>query len=246
MDLKLKISPEATPDLGSQSGIPDLGLDLGLLQVPPARGRKPASIASSFLRDLAPEDILDLSGEICWESETPSIQKLKHSHHNLARLMAQGLPGSELSLITGFSPSRISILKHDPAFAELVVYYAEQVEEVFVNVHERLATVGMDALQELQDRLETEGESFSTKELLDTIGVTLDRGGYGPKSIVQHNIGGGLYDILDIIKKEVDSRQNGNIKTLVPLSASPDTGPPMGGASNLEADPNPAPSREGD
>lgn len=206
----------------------ELGLELGLgfepkAVVPHAKGRMAAQVECSFLREIEPGDLLDLGGGGWGElgSETPSLQKLKHSHHNLARLLAQGLPAAEVSLVTGYSASRISILQHDPAFAELIVYYAEQVEEVFVNVHERLAAVGMDALQELQDRLESEGEGFSVKELLDTIGITLDRSGFGPKSIVQHDLGGGVHELLEVIKKEVDSRQNGNIKTLVTQKHAP-------------------------
>ncbi len=235
----LNIDLELLPDLG-------LGPDLGLRPtVPPARGRRPAPLSAVVSRPLTGEDVLNL-GTADWGSAPPSIQKLKHSHHNLARLLAQGLPGSEVSLITGYSPSRISILQHDPAFAELMVYYVEQVEEVFVNVHERLATVGMDALQELQDRLESEGEDFSVKELLDTIGITLDRGGYGPKSIVQHDLSGGVHELLEVIKKEVDSRQNGNIKTLVTRQApSADHRTPVGRTLELEANNDTKGPREG-
>lgn len=187
---------------------------------PPARGRKALPLSVHYVRDLDEEDILHLIQQPEGDMATPSIQQLKHSHHNLARLLAEGVSGAECSLITGYSPSRISILKHDPAFAELLVYYAEQQKEIFVNVHERLATVGLDALQELQRRLEEDGESFSTKELLDTLGVTMDRAGYGPKSTVTHNLGGGMAEILDIVKKEVDTRQDGKIKPLNPQTIS--------------------------
>lgn len=214
--------------------------------VPPSRGRRPAPLSFSYVRDLGEQDILLLIQNPSRDVTTPSIKRLKTSHHNLARLLASGTTQAEASLITGYSPSRISILLHDPAFSELMAYYAEQTKEIYVNVHQRLADVGTMALEEIQERLEEQPEKFSTKELLDTLAATLDRGGYGPKSTIVHQQGGGISDILDQIKAEA-ARRNENIKTLdvAARRAEASPGPGMGNPTTLPTLDNPGREGEG-
>lgn len=101
--------------------------------------------------------------------KTPAVGKIRQSHHALARLMAEGRKGVEIAAITGYSQSRISILKGDPAFAELVQYYSGQVEGKFMDVHERLAALQGDAVQELHSRLDEEPEKVSNQELMEII-----------------------------------------------------------------------------
>jgi len=78
-------------------------------------------------------------------------------------------------MITGYSPSRISILQADPAFAELVAYYATQAEQVYLDVHQRLAALGIASMDELQERLESDPESFKNRELMSLVELTMDR-----------------------------------------------------------------------
>lgn len=206
--------------------IDDLDLRNLDLRVPPSRGRKAHPLSHSYIRDLEESDIRTLIIAAPRDVDTPAIQKLKHSHHQVARLLAEGRPGTEVSLITGYSQSRISILKHDPAFQELMNYYVGLTEEVYLNVHERLASLGMDALQELQERLEEDPDKFSNKELLDTVAATMDRAGFGPKSTQVHEHNFSFDSLLDAVKDEVRNRQNGTVTT-------------------LDARPNPARSQEG-
>jgi len=189
----------------------------GGLQPPPARGRKPTA-AVSYVRDLNESDIKAL-----WDlpegglgSTTPALQHIKSSHHMLARVLADGKNGNEAALITGYSISRISILQKDPSFANLVQYYKTQVEKCFVNVYERLASLGIDSLEELQRRLDENPDGFTLNQLMELAELTLDRSGAGPttKNTHQHLVA--LVDArqLDQIKDEVKRREGGNIITI--------------------------------
>lgn len=192
----------------------DLDLDLTGLTVPASRGRNKVELQYSYLRDIGTEDVKVLLEAPDRGIETPSLLKLRTRHHHLARLLAEGLSNAECQLITGYSPARISILKNDPAFADLVEYYSEQVKEVYINVHQRLAGLGLDVLEELQQRLEEKPESFTHTELRQLMETSMDRGGYGPKSTQVHEVGGNLSELLTAVKEEVRNKQNGRIKTL--------------------------------
>lgn len=95
------------------------------------------------------------------------IKTLRASHHNLAQLLARGIPDNEVSLITGYSPSRISILKSDPSFAEILASYREIREHVFVDTLERMKILGLSTLDELQERLETVPDKWTNRELME-------------------------------------------------------------------------------
>ena len=156
-----------------------------LMKVPPSRGRKPAPLEMSILRPLNESDVEDMViGKGVGLPTTP-IAKLRHSHHMLARLLAEGRPNSEAALVTGYSPSRISILKNDPAFKELIEYYKGQVEQQYVNVHERLAALGLSTIDELAERLEANPDDFTARELMELAALTLDRAGHGPTAKTQ-------------------------------------------------------------
>lgn len=106
---------------------------------------------------------------------TSPLSRLRNSHHMLARLLAEGRGNSEAALVTGYSPSRISILRGDPAFASLVEYYSTQVEAKYLDVHERLAMLGLSSVDELQERLENDPDSYSNKDLMALAEFALDR-----------------------------------------------------------------------
>ena len=134
------------------------------------------------LRLITDEDL----GEGGSGAATPALQNLRPSHHTLARLMAKGLKQVDVSAITGFSQSRISILKRDPAFGELLEHYAGQVEAVNVELLEKVKLLAGDALAELHGRLDTDPEGFSNGALLELVKASLDRSGVGPKAQVEH------------------------------------------------------------
>lgn len=126
-------------------------------------------------RILDESDLGELVSPSTLNSAPAPLQRLRSTHHRLAQLVAEGMKAAEISLITGYSQSRISILKSDPAFQELVSHYENQKDAVFLDVQERLADLGLTATEELRERLEESPESFTVKELLEVQASALDR-----------------------------------------------------------------------
>lgn len=209
---------------------------------PPSRGRRASECSIQKTRDLNESDI-----ELLWKggavpTSVNQLLKLRTSHHMLARLLAEGKREGECSLITGYTPSRISVLKQDPSFIELMAYYKDQVAEVYVDVHSRLAVLGLSSMEELADRLEENPDQFKNRELMDLVQLTMDRSGNGPTSKVQHSFGVSS-ETLSKIKDLVDGRQNGTVRTLTPPDNSgaeerlADTGQPILDNAPLEGVP---------
>ena len=158
--------------------------------VPPGRGRRPAPILYNVTRHLSETDIASL-----WEARkdgsTPKLQTLRYNHHLLAKAVASGKSLIECSNLTGLSGPRISDLKNDPAFQELVSYYAEELNEVYIDVHQRMAALGTSVLEELAERFESDPDKFTKRELMDLFTTMADRsiatakGGPTPQQAIQ-------------------------------------------------------------
>lgn len=149
--------------------------DLTNLAIGSARGRRAAPLSMSVVRELNAADLeLILNPPPQGITATP-LSKLRHSHHMLARLLAEGRKPGECAMMTGYSPSRISILQNDPAFQELISYYKDNVEAKYLDVHERLAALGLSSLDELQERLENNPEDFKNRELMELAEFAMDR-----------------------------------------------------------------------
>lgn len=152
--------------------MPEL-LDLSSLGLLPSGGAKPLQL--SVARQLAPDDISALASAPVGSAPS-EIAKIGHRHHELAKALAEGkLTQTQIGNLLGFSSSRISILKNDPAFAELVEHYRKVTEAVFVDAQERLKNLGLAAMEELEDRLETKPEEFTKRELLEILGDAFER-----------------------------------------------------------------------
>lgn len=145
------------------------------LAIPPARGRVAKALDMDFVREIGEPDIEALQNP--GQAVTPGtkLASIRHSHHQAARLLAGGTPAVEVGLITGYSQSRLSILQRDPAFRELMEYYGSQVDAKYLDVHERLASLGLSTLDEIQERLEAKPDSISTPQLLQIAEFALDR-----------------------------------------------------------------------
>jgi len=149
--------------------------DLSDLTIPSARGRAKVDAGFSYVRDLNGGDVEMLLNPPAQGLETSPIKAIRHQHHLLARLLAEGRKAVEASAITGYSQSRISILQNDPAFKELLVYYKENVKAIYLDVHERLAVLGISSVEELQARIEETPEKFTSGQLVDIATMAFDR-----------------------------------------------------------------------
>jgi hypothetical protein len=168
---------------------------------PPGKGRRPAPILYGPPRPLSEADIASM-----WDRQAdgakaiPRIKTLRYNHHLLAKAVASGKSLLECSQMTGLTGSRISDLKNDPAFQELVSFYAEELHEVYVDVHQRMAALGTSVLEELTERFDAEPEKFTKRELMDLFTTMADRsiptakGGPSPQQglSIGGNAGSGL------------------------------------------------------
>jgi hypothetical protein len=166
---------------------------------PPGKGRRPAPIHYGPPRALTEADIASM-----WERQAegakgiPRIKTLRYNHHLLAKAVASGKSLLECSQMCGLTVGRISDLKNDPAFQELVSFYAEELNEVYVDVHQRMAALGTSVLEELQERFEAEPEKFTKRELMDLFTTMADRsiatakGGPNPQQVIATGNGAGL------------------------------------------------------
>lgn len=119
----------------------------------------------------------------------PTPQKLRDSHHMVARLTAAGNKPGEVAALTGYTRERITSLLASPAMEELVAQYRLKVDEAFVENQDTffaLATSNMlaaerhisDAIAEAEDA----GELIPIRTALAISRDAADRFGYGKKS----------------------------------------------------------------
>lgn len=168
-------------------------------------GRAASPPSAELLRPLAEADLVLLSQEK--GSKPPPLKRIRDRHHALARLLASGKSEGECAAILGYDISRVSILKGDPAFAELLHFYRTNVEAEYLSLHEQLAGVSADALILLREKLEEEGEKLSVAQLLEITRLGADRTGHGPSQTVQQNVNINLADRLQRATERVRARQ---------------------------------------
>lgn len=116
---------------------------------------------------LVPEDLIGL-GE---QQPRPSvIKRLRDHHHLVARMVAEGRRTGEIARETGLCLSRVSILKSDPAFQQLVEMYRinlNQLQELaFYDCERKRALLKANAYDHLNERYEDEPENITPAEAL--------------------------------------------------------------------------------
>jgi hypothetical protein len=146
--------------------------------VPRTRGRPAKDEDVAVVRELTRDDLVATLGS---KGTLPlRIGKLRDRHHALARALASGMPDYEAALLTGYDAARVSVLKSDPTFQDLVTFYRSTVNDAYADMHDRMASLGRDVVEEFHSRLEDAPDSLPTALLLDTIKIIADRTGHAP------------------------------------------------------------------
>jgi len=195
--------------------------------VAPVKGMLPKQLSAEYLRDLVAEDLVELRKHELPTSQPQPVAKIRPSHHLLAQLLAGGKHTDiEVAAITGYTTSRISILKKDPAFKDLMAFYQKQVVEAFGDVVEKFKRLTTDALAVAQERLDESPEMISTKDLVSLITVAGDRAGFNPttKKQVSHIVLTAAD--IDAMKKEYGGEVINGESTQGFTEAQEDTGAP--------------------
>lgn len=152
---------------------------LAELNLGSARGgkRRPGPLLVEVVRSLSEGDLPLLLAPPSVAAKRVQVAQLRHSHHQLAQLLARGTEQAEAALITGYAPATISrLVTQDRAFGELLVHYRIEREAVFVDVLERMKVLGLSTLDELQARLEDDAEGWSRRELMEMAELMLVKG----------------------------------------------------------------------
>lgn len=122
------------------------------------------------------------------------LKAIRNTHHRLAQLLAMGMDETKAAVLCNYSVTRVSILKNDPAFAELLNYYAGQVEVEWADFVSTAKELSVDFLGHLQQQLDESPEKFTPSLTLEAIKTLADRSGNAPVAravnvSVQTNLG---------------------------------------------------------
>ncbi len=205
----LPVTSPSGPDDGSEAATGELltEIDLGS-----GRGRHPEKppVLVEVIRSLTVEDLPVLLQRAA-PSSAPAgarpLVRLRHSHHQLARLIAQGVEQTEIALITGYHPAYITNIQQDPQFSELVATYAGERELAFVDVLERMKTLGLTCLEELQERIALSPEKWSHREMMELAELLLikpQRAGQGASQSA-NGAGPAVSINVKFVKSDADS-----------------------------------------
>ena len=128
------------------------------------------------------------------------VKKIGHRHHHLARCLASGMTRMEAALATGYCVGRITMLKNDPLFQDLMAFYQKTKQDVFVDTAQYLSDLTNEAINELRSRIDEAPEKISNKDLIKALQIASDRSGFGPTK-TQQNINISLADKMREAKR---------------------------------------------
>lgn len=172
------------------------------------KGRAAKAIAAVEVRHLTEDDLVLLNDER--GVKAPALKRLGERHHALARCLASGMTEGNAAITCGYDASRVSVLKADPAFRELLEFYREDVHSKYLDMHQVLAGLSVDAAMELRARLEDDMEAEEKKipvgQLIELTKLGADRTGFGPQSS-QLNVNVDMAGRLQAARERVASRK---------------------------------------
>ena len=168
--------------------------DLDNLHIPETLKQITPIITCTIEGILEPEDIRRLLVPTVGDGGPPpslhvepedlnDLKKIREKHHSLARAVASGIPQGMAGRICGYSESYVSVLLGSPAIKELVEMYRVQNGSASAVISEKLRTVGLKAVEKIDERLEADVENKIDLTVLKEIAkLGLDRAGHGPSS----------------------------------------------------------------
>lgn len=169
-------------------------MDLGDIIIPPAAKNATPIITCTVEGIIEEADLATLAygspalvhpEQLPQENEDPSdLKKIREKHHSVARMIAAGLNQRMVSQICGYTESYLSVLLNNPSMQELIELYRIQNGAAGQIIVEKLRTVGLKAVEKLEERLET--DKLNNNELIQTAKLGLDRADHGPTSRNHH------------------------------------------------------------
>lgn len=213
--------PSSRPPKGGL--VEELSVDVVSSTAPTVVPLRPPTVVGTYERDLTEADIVALH-TLPRGSHVRPLQRIRSSHHALARCLAMGLTPTKAALVTGYSLGRIGQLANDPTFKQLVHEYSADARSIMADYHARMREFGLDAIEEAHERLIENPESYSIPLLLDVIKNMADRTGHGPGSSVNHNFNVATIDRPPREDFEAWKARRDREITVVPERLEPPTG----------------------
>lgn len=162
---------------------------------PRTKGRAAKQVILEPAGDLTPADLALLASER--GIKPTGLKVLRERHHALARCLASGMTNTEASIITGYDPSRISVLKGDTAFQGLIEDYKSIGAGVTADFVERANILALTVVNSLIEDVENEDKPLSVPTKLEIAKFAADRTGNGPSTKTQNvNVNVNLGDRL--------------------------------------------------
>lgn len=189
----------------------------------PARtkGRAAKPLQLEAAGELTPADLALLASER--GIKPTEIKELRERHHALARCLAAGMGNTEASAITGYSPSRISILKDDPTFQALVEDYKSISDGVTADFVQRTQVLSLTTVNRLQEIVENDEVELSPSILLEIGKFAADRTGNAPiQKNVNLNVNADLGNKLDAARRRLAAAQEVKVIEVQPEASSGD------------------------
>lgn len=155
---------------------------------PSFTGKRPTSIPlHTLIQSTRPLDASDIAIAIAHVESgaslgvnPPNVKALRHTHHRLAQFLAGGMDETIAAKLCNYTPNRVSILKGDPAFQELMAHYKSIVDDEFTDFISAAADLSLDMVGRLQQILDEEPEKLSPGTILEAIRTLADRSGNSP------------------------------------------------------------------
>lgn len=165
-------------------------MELSDLTVPEGLQVKQVMTTCTIEGSLEPEDLRNLllePSDVKVDEEDPrDLKKIREKHHHVARNIAGGLSQRLVAQICGYDESYLSVLLNNPSMVELVELYRIQNGAASQLATEKLKTVGLKALEQLDEKLDS--GTMTENGLLAAAKLGLDRSGNGPTS-TQRQVG---------------------------------------------------------
>ena len=170
------------------------------------------------------ESVIDLTELDKLASAPSTIKRIRDIHHRIARKVAEGKRTSDIAHELGYSISRISILKSDPAFQQLVEVYRQRLDaiedDVWQDFQKRALLIALDGLEIIQARQEEEGELMPFSELRANVEMALDRAGL---TVVQRSMNANV-DLSYLTDREALGRRRQDQLSAPILPGAPKAG----------------------
>lgn len=138
-------------------------------------------LVHEFVRELTIDDLEALEAARTGRGQrVTSIKTLRTRHHEIARYMSLGMSSTQIAAIFNMSTSTLSLLKHNPAFQDLLAYYQSKRDEQFEAIGGRLHSIALDAVDRLDEMVNH--PDAAPDFVLSAAKTVLDRIGHGAEA----------------------------------------------------------------